>query len=99
MLIVTGTVELDATKVEVMKTAATEMARATRHEPGCRVYAFWQDIERPNRFRVYEEWDDAASLKAHGETAHMASFRAALAGAGVLSRDIYCFEPGPMTRL
>lgn len=99
MLVVTGTLELAPEGVEAMKAAGITMARATRQEPGCRVYAFRQDIETPTRFRVYEEWDSADALKAHGQAPHMAEFRAALAKAGVQARDIYCFEPGPATRL
>ena len=99
MLIVTGTVEVSETGVASMKTAATVMGRASRAEDGCHVYAFWQDLEQPNLFRVYEEWESADALKAHGETEHMAAFRKSLGEIGVLSRNIARFEPGPMKTL
>lgn len=85
MLIVTGTFDLDAAHAQRLRAAAIVMAKATREEPGCQVYAFWQDIEEPTRFRVYEEWDDRAALEAHFETPHMQVWRAALAEGGLLS--------------
>jgi len=88
MLIVTGTVEVSETGVASMKTAATVMGRASRAEDGCHVYAFWQDLEQPNLFRVYEEWESVDALKAHGETEHMAAFRKSLGEMRV--SDILC---------
>lgn len=99
MIVVTGTIEIHEKDIEIMKRHATTMAVATRDEPGCIKYAFFQDIEKPNRFRVYEEWDDRDSLRAHGETPHMAEFRKALGKAGIISRDIVSFEPGEITPL
>ncbi|XDA99552.1 antibiotic biosynthesis monooxygenase [Sulfitobacter sp. LCG007] len=95
----TGTIEVPAERVDAMKDAAATMARATREEEGCFDYAFWQDVETPTRFRVYEEWRDIDCLKAHGATRHMANWRAALDGIGVVSRDIKRFVPGHATQL
>lgn len=94
MLIVTGVFDLDPAQIDRLRAAAAIMAKATRDEPGCITYAFWQDIEAPTRFRVYEEWEDRAALEAHFETPHMQVWRAALAEGGLLSRDIYTVEGG-----
>ncbi|WP_109464146.1 putative quinol monooxygenase [Albibacillus kandeliae] len=99
MLIVTGTMQVPETEVEAMKLAANEVARATRHEEGCIEYAFWQDIDNPAKFRVYEEWRDLDCLKAHGKSAHMAVYREKLEGMGAFGRDINLFDPGPITKL
>jgi len=99
MLVVTGTVEIAPDSIERMKEAARVVARATREEPGCHTYGFWQDLEEPTRFRVYEEWDDRAALEAHFETAHIAAFREAMAGLGVTSRYIVSFDAGAVTPL
>ena len=88
MLIVTGVFDLDMDHVARLRDAAVIMAQATRDEPGCRAYAFWQDIENPARFRVYEEWDDREKLQAHFETAHMQVWRAALQSGGLLSLSL-----------
>lgn len=94
MLIVSGLIEIAPEGVEAARAAATRMMQETRREPGCRVYEFSQLVEAPNRFRVYEEWDDAACLRAHGAAPHMADFRRALAEAGVLSRDVFTVSGG-----
>jgi quinol monooxygenase YgiN len=99
MLIVSGVVEVAPEGVDALKAAAVEMARETRAEEGCIEYAFWQDLEQGNRFRVYEEWRDLAALEAHFHAPHMSVFRAAVAKAGLISREIHRFEPGEMTRL
>ncbi len=94
MLIVTGVFDLDPGHVERLSEAAIVMAQATRLEPGCFAYAFWQDIENPNRFRVYEEWESRERLNAHLETPHMEVWRAALGQGGLLSRDVKTIEAG-----
>ena len=99
MLIVTGTFEIEADHLERLRAAAAAMAQATREEDGCICYAFWQDIEDPTTFRVYEEWEDRAALEAHFETPHMAVFRAALAEGGLLSRDVMTIEGGTIGAL
>ncbi|MEX0282171.1 MAG: putative quinol monooxygenase [Arenibacterium sp.] len=97
MLIVSGIVEVAAEGVEALKAAAIEMAQETRKEDGCITYGFWQDLEDPNRFRVYEEWRDLAALEAHFTAPHMGVFRAAVGQAGLVSRDIVRFERGEAT--
>ena len=99
MLIITGTMNVPDGREDDMKAACATMARASRAEKGCHVYAFWQSIEDPTQFRVYEEWQDMDSLKAHGKSAHMVTYREALAEIGMSGRDINLFEPGPMTKL
>ena len=99
MLIVTGVIEVDPSGLDKALAAATAMARDTNKEPGCRVYEFSQIIGAPNCFRIYEEWDDAAALTAHFSAPHMATFRTALAGVGIVSRDVFKLEDGQKTAL
>ncbi|TMV14439.1 putative quinol monooxygenase [Arenibacterium halophilum] len=99
MLIVTGTIDVPAENADAVAEAAIAVSQATRAEKGCRVYAFWQSVENPGQFRVYEEWDDLDCLKAHGASDHMGTWRAALKDLGVLGRDVVMFEPGPITKL
>lgn len=99
MIVVSGTMDVAPEGVDAMKEAAASMAVETRQEQGCIVYAFWQNIEHPSQFRVYEEWEDMDCLKAHAKSAHMAAYREKLKNIGVLSRDINLFEPGPMTKI
>ncbi len=87
MIVVSGTFRLGASSVEAAKAAASEMARATRNEDGCITYAFFQSIEEPTTFRVFEEWESDAHLKAHFEVETHEDLRAALGKLEVLERD------------
>ncbi|MBL3704579.1 antibiotic biosynthesis monooxygenase [Sulfitobacter sp. BDSS02] len=99
MLIVSGTMKVEESGIDAMKTAAETMSRETRKERGCITYAFWQNVEDPSEFRVYEEWQDMDYLKSHAESDHMATYREKLKEIGVIARDINLFEPGPFTKL
>ncbi len=99
MIVVTGTMELNPDGVAAARAAAVEMMQETRKEEGCLVYEFSQLIEHEATFRVYEEWESLDALKAHGQAPHMGVFRAALAEAGVISRDIVWMPGGDKTSL
>lgn len=40
---------------------------AVRKEPGCIQYDLHQDLAKPGRFVMIEQWQDAQALKTHGE--------------------------------
>ena len=92
MIVVSGVIEIDGADLERALEAGREAAAATRTEPGCRTYAFYQDIETPTRVRVFEEWDDDAALKRHFEMPHFQRFREVLGTIRVYSRDIRRYE-------
>jgi quinol monooxygenase YgiN len=50
-------------------------AMRTMGEPGCLHYRFYNDVEDPNVFFIYERWTDDAALEAHRNAPHMAEFR------------------------
>jgi len=99
MLIVTGTFEVALDRVDAAKPAMMAMMQATRAEAGCLTYEFTQGVGAPHRFRVYEEWSDAAALDAHRLTPHMASYRAAMAENGLRDRALFLIEGGKKTPL
>lgn len=74
MIVVSGTVEVRPD----MRAHAVELIRwlmaETVKEPGCKTYRFYADLEKPELFRVFEEWESAAALAAHSKSAHMAEF-------------------------
>jgi len=98
MIVVTGEFEFDAASVDAVKSAMREMVAETLKEDGCITYAFWQDIDRPGHFRVYEEWESDAHLEAHFATAHMAAFRGAIGGA-LNERNVKKMSVGTATDL
>ncbi len=97
MLIVTGIIDVSDGDAERLKPVIAKMAAASRAEEGCIAYAFYQDLENPNKVRVYEEWVDQDALTAHFQTPHMADFNASLGDVTITGMDVKKFEPGEMS--
>ncbi|WP_419909597.1 putative quinol monooxygenase [Hoeflea sp.] len=93
MIIVTGTIELDQSDIAQAVEAARDVMRETATEEGCIVYRFYQDIEEPAFFRVYEEWDSQSHLDRHLKSAHVAAFNQQLRGFRIKSLSINVVEP------
>lgn len=74
MIVVSGTVEvrpdMRAHAVELIRWLMAETAK----EQGCQTYRFYADLEKPELFRVFEEWESAEALAAHSKSEHMAEF-------------------------
>ena len=47
-----------------------EFAPLARQEPGCRQFFVSRSEDNPDRFFLYEEYDDEAAFDAHRETPH-----------------------------
>lgn len=80
MIVISGTIFVKPDKVAQAIEAAKVMMEKTAEEPGCISYRFYADIEAPDVFRVFEEWESDEDLQAHFETPHMAEFRKKLGG-------------------
>jgi len=72
MIIIMGTVRISADRINEARPAMAAMVAASRAEPGCRLYAYAEDLLEPGLIRVSEQWIDQAALSAHFETPHMA---------------------------
>ena len=48
----------------------------TRAEPGCLRYDLYRDLKDPAVWIFFEEWESAAQLQAHTESAHLRAFLA-----------------------
>jgi quinol monooxygenase YgiN len=99
MIVVSGTFEVAPECREQVLAAAVDMARASRAEEGCLSYAFSEDLEHPNRFRVFEEWVDGEALARHFRTPHMKAFRERLVGITIVSRKVQRYEVGSVEEL
>jgi len=94
MILVMGTVRVSPDAIEVLRPAMAAQVAASRAEDGCIDYAYGLDVLEPGLIRVSEAWTSRAALDAHLASPHMPVWRAALATAGVLSRDIKACEAG-----
>lgn len=92
VLVVSGTITVDAAHVDRVRELVRVVTAATLSEPGCLSYGFWLDPEQPGRLRVFEEWASAAALQDHLAAPHMTEFREGLAGLAVHDRDITRYE-------
>jgi quinol monooxygenase YgiN len=72
---------------------------ATLAEPGCRAYAYAEDVAEPGLFRVTELWDSREALSAHFETPHMKSWTEQRAALGFSDRRIAAYEIGAAEEL
>lgn len=76
MIIVSGQIRIQPGSLGVALPLIRTMEQATHAETGCIAYRFYTDPQDETILFVYEEWADATALQAHGESAHMAAFRA-----------------------
>ncbi|MBI1261977.1 MAG: hypothetical protein GC184_09650 [Rhizobiales bacterium] len=94
MIVVTGTVEVGEGSRDQAMALAVEVAQATRQEPGCISYGFYVDIENPQCFRIYEEWESEEALTRHFTMPHMVRFAEGMSDIDVSAMDISKFEAG-----
>lgn len=83
---VVATIPVKPEHVEEIRGALTELATATRQEPGCLAYDLFESAAAPGVFVTVERWTDQAALDGHMQTPHVA---AAFAAAGdALAGDV-----------
>jgi quinol monooxygenase YgiN len=92
MLIVAGTIQLDAAKRAEAEHVFEKMRAATLKEAGCLQYQAYVDRQNPGLFFMFERWDGQEALSAHFATPHMAEFGAALGALGVKGMDVKKYE-------
>ena len=62
---------------ELLAALRENAARSLADEPGCRRFDVCRSGEAPDRFFLYEIYDDRAAFDAHRATPHYAAFAAA----------------------
>jgi len=60
-----------------LRSALAELEEATRREPGCIEFSFFQAISDPDAFVLLEHFADQAALASHMGQAHTRAFFAA----------------------
>jgi quinol monooxygenase YgiN len=99
MIVVTGEFRFQPGKDDAVRAAMVVMMNETAKEAGCLHYRFYRDVENPDAYRVYEEWESDAHLADHAASEHMKVFRGRLKEIGVVSRDVKKMEAGSATQL
>jgi quinol monooxygenase YgiN len=67
-------------KESELKEALTALIEPTRREAGCIRYDLVRGLGKPAEFAFIEEWESAAHLDAHSQTAHVREAGAKAAG-------------------
>ena len=89
MIILAGTIRIAEGQRDAALEPMRRMVEATRAEPGCISYAFALDVLDDHLVRIFEVFRDEQALAAHRASSHMATWRAAMATAGVGGRDMW----------
>lgn len=92
MLIVAGTIRVEASKKAALEEAFDRMRAATLLEPGCLEYQVFADRKDASVLLLFEKWKDEASLQSHFTSPHMAEFAGAIGAIGILGREITKYE-------
>jgi quinol monooxygenase YgiN len=65
MLIIAGTLDVDPARRDEFLAGRSEAMRSSRAESGCLDYLMMPDPFDPGRVRLFERWEDKATLAAH----------------------------------
>lgn len=99
MILVTGSFRLPIENLAAGREAMARVIAASRAEPGCRAYAYAEDVLEPGLLRVSEAWDSRAALAAHFETPHMRRWQRERAALGMTEREVTAYEVGRVESL
>jgi quinol monooxygenase YgiN len=99
MILVSGRFRLPPERIAEARPAMAKVIAASLAKPGCRAYAYAEDVTEPGLFRVHEEWDSLEALRAHFATPHMREWQAARETLGFHDRDVKAYELGAETPL
>jgi quinol monooxygenase YgiN len=88
MVIVAGEIRMHAGTRHEFLTAVAPLVAATLLEDGCHTYAFTPDPDDADLIRLYELWEDDASLAAHLASAHIGEWATTSATLPIVSADV-----------
>ena len=80
MIIVIGAARVSPARREEAFALMRRMQDASRQEEGCLAYAYFESIDAPNTFHLYEEWVSEEALTAHFRTDHLREFQTIIHG-------------------
>lgn len=74
MFVVNGTVPIDPDSRDEAAEFFTELAEKSRAEEGIIDYRISADLDDPNRFRFFEQYEDDNAFDEHMQTDHIQEF-------------------------
>jgi quinol monooxygenase YgiN len=91
-IVISGELRIDPDDFDAAMALAEPLVAATNREDGCVAYDFWVDPRDRGRIRVFEEWTTHEAQAAHGQSAHLATFYAAIGSIRVRSVELIRYE-------
>ncbi|MEZ4683131.1 MAG: putative quinol monooxygenase [Caldilineaceae bacterium] len=85
MVIIGGDMKIKVEHRDDAIAAFVTMQTASQAEEGCITYVFSADLEAQDTIHLFEVWENAETLAAHGQTVHMTAFREKMANYRVSS--------------
>ena len=70
MVAIVVTLEANPGKAEALLQALGENAAASREEPGCHKWEYSQHLQDPNKFAIYELYENEEAIQAHYDSDH-----------------------------
>ena len=92
MVIVWGSIDAMAEKMEEVISLSLEHVQRSRNEPGCISHHVHIDVENRERLIFFEEWADMSALQAHFAVAESGIFIESVARLAVSPPHIKIFE-------
>ncbi|MRI00350.1 antibiotic biosynthesis monooxygenase [Kriegella sp. EG-1] len=92
-LTITASITATEGKREEVKRALLKLIPPTLAEEGCLNYDLHEDLENPNRFFFYENWETKEHWHKHNDSAHIAAHRNATKG---LVADVIISQLSPI---
>jgi quinol monooxygenase YgiN len=92
MIAVLGQVDIAPEHVEMAAELMKTLTAETIKESGCQHYAYSRDLLRSNRFQLSELWQDDASLAAHLQSDHVATYRQGISKLTIQARTVRRYE-------
>lgn len=84
-IVISATIDLVPEARDRALREAQKFIQGTQHEPGCIEYTWTPSFTQPGRIHVFEEWEDASSLRGHFDSEHYASMRDHLRATGIVA--------------
>ena len=86
-IIISGLIDLTPEKLEPALDAAQPLIEGARNEDGCLAYDWTIEPGHPGRMRVFELWQDEASLAAHFQSEWYLNMRELIGSYGLIAAD------------
>lgn len=91
-IIISGTVDLDASKMDEAMIAAKPLIEGALTQEGCLDYDWCPDPTTKGRLRVFERWTSQEALQNHFNNHWYTDMRMSLANFGIVGADVLKYK-------